>query len=155
MVPVDSRRIARVLRYSGTRYGRSPCRLQGCHLLWPAVPSGSTEGTGPTSHAPRPPRSFDRGFRLLPVRSPLLGESRLISFPAGTEMFHFPALALPGLCVQPGVPRGFPRGALSHSGIPGSKPVSGSPELIAAVHALHRLPSPRHPPCALRSLPAP
>jgi hypothetical protein len=30
-------------------------------------------------------------FRLFPVRSPLLGESRLISIPAGTEMFQFPA----------------------------------------------------------------
>ena len=33
-------------------------------------------------------------FRLVPFRSPLLGESRLISFPTGTEMFQFPALAL-------------------------------------------------------------
>ena len=32
-------------------------------------------------------------FRLFPFRSPLLGESRLISFPPGTEMFHFPGLA--------------------------------------------------------------
>ena len=31
---------------------------------------------------------------LLPVRSPLLRESQLISFPTGTEMFHFPAFAL-------------------------------------------------------------
>ncbi len=32
-------------------------------------------------------------FRLIPLRSPLLRESRLISFPSGTEMFHFPELA--------------------------------------------------------------
>ena len=32
-------------------------------------------------------------FRLFPVRSPLLRESLLISFPPGTEMFHFPGLA--------------------------------------------------------------
>ena len=32
-------------------------------------------------------------FGLIPVRSPLLWESRLISFPLGTEMFHFPRLA--------------------------------------------------------------
>ena len=32
-------------------------------------------------------------FRLFPVRSPLLWESRLISFPLGTEMFHFPRFA--------------------------------------------------------------
>jgi hypothetical protein len=32
-------------------------------------------------------------FGLFPVRSPLLGESRLISVPPGTEMFQFPGLA--------------------------------------------------------------
>ena len=30
---------------------------------------------------------------LFPVRSPLLRESQLISFPKGTEMFHFPSFA--------------------------------------------------------------
>jgi hypothetical protein len=30
-----------------------------------------------------------RRFRLIPVRSPLLGESRLLSLPRPTEMFHF------------------------------------------------------------------
>ena len=44
-------------------------------------------------------------------------------------------------------PAGFP-----HSDIPGSKPVCGSPRLIAAYHVLHRLLVPRHPPCALSSL---
>ncbi len=32
-------------------------------------------------------------FRLFPFRSPLLRESLLISFPGGTEMFHFPPFA--------------------------------------------------------------
>ena len=31
-------------------------------------------------------------FGLIPFRSPLLGESRLIYFPRGTEMFQFPRL---------------------------------------------------------------
>ncbi len=39
-------------------------------------------------------------FGLIPFRSPLLRESRLISFPRGTEMFHFPRLAPVRLCVQ-------------------------------------------------------
>ncbi len=39
-----------------------------------------------------------------------------------------------------------------HSGIPGSKPACGSPRLIAACHALHRSPVPRHPPHALSRL---
>ena len=33
-------------------------------------------------------------YGLIPVRSPLLWESQLISFPKGTEMFHFPSFAL-------------------------------------------------------------
>ena len=42
-------------------------------------------------------------FGLIPFRSPLLRESRLIYFPRGTEMFHFPRLPPPRLCVQRGV----------------------------------------------------
>ena len=38
------------------------------------------------------PRNLGR-FGLVRVRSPLLAESRLISFPTGTEMFQFPAFA--------------------------------------------------------------
>src|SRR5689334_802944 len=33
-------------------------------------------------------------FRLFRVRSPLLAESLLLSFPPGTEMVHFPGFAL-------------------------------------------------------------
>ena len=36
-------------------------------------------------------------FGLFPLRSPLLGESRLISVPGGTEMFQFPPFAAAGL----------------------------------------------------------
>jgi hypothetical protein len=39
-------------------------------------------------------------FSLFPFRSPLLRESRLLSLPAGTEMFHFPALPPAALCIQ-------------------------------------------------------
>ena len=43
--------------------------------------------------APQPrPYCYAR-FGLFPVRSPLLGESLLISLPGGTEMFHFPPFA--------------------------------------------------------------
>lgn len=41
--------------------------------------------------------------RLLRVRSPLLTESHLMSFPRGTEMFHFSRFALHSkLCNNPG-----------------------------------------------------
>ena len=75
-------------------------------------------------------------FGLLPVRSSLLRESRLISFPPGTEIFQFP-----GFAFTPYVFRceyssrsGFP-----HSDIPGSMLVASSPELFAGYHVLHRL----------------
>src|SRR5208282_4153052 len=84
-------------------------------------------------------------------RSPLLSQSRFLSFPPGTEMVHFPGFARTRLCIHRAVVRvhrtGFP-----HSEIPGSKPACGSPRLIVACHVLHRLLLPRHPPCALSSL---
>src|SRR5262249_13616438 len=79
------------------------------------------------------------------------GITDLFSLPPGTEMVHFPGLALRSLCIQLRVTSkklaGFP-----HSEISGSRDVCSSPELIAACHVLHRLHAPRHPPCALSSL---
>jgi len=40
---------------------------------------------------PRPDMS--ERFRLVRVRSPLLTESRFLSFPPGNEMFQFPGFA--------------------------------------------------------------
>ena len=48
----------------------------------------------------QPRLNVSNRFGLYPLRSPLLRVSRLISFPAGTEMFHFPALAPAHLCIQ-------------------------------------------------------
>jgi hypothetical protein len=87
-----------------------------------------------------------RTFGLLPVRSPLLGESRVFSLPPGTEMFQFPGFPPKGL--PPRVTRSS-RAGFPHSDIPGSMPARGSPGLIAAGHVLHRRSAPRHPPCAL------
>ena len=42
----------------------------------------------------QPPTDESVGFRLFRVRSPLLTESLLLSFPPGTEMFQFPGSAL-------------------------------------------------------------
>jgi hypothetical protein len=49
-----------------------------------------------------PAITHDR-FSLIRFRSPLLTESRLLSLPVGTEMFHFPTFPPPALCVQAGV----------------------------------------------------
>jgi hypothetical protein len=92
------------------------------------------------------------GFGLFPLRSPLLGESLLLSLPTGTKMVHFPAFASrPLLYSGTDIPIlvGI---SLEDSDIPGSQPVCGSPRLFAAYHVLLRLPSPRHPPYALSSL---
>ena len=83
-------------------------------------------------------------FGLVPVRSPLLRESRLISSPPGTEMVQFPGFAhcspaFPGL--------GFP---IRTS--PCQRSLASSTGLIAGSCVLHRLLVPRHPPCALNHL---
>ena len=71
-----------------SRTGLSPSTVGfSMHVpLAPGVPRhGPTTPQGRQRHTPR--------FGLFPGRSPLLGESLLFSFPAGTKMFQFPALA--------------------------------------------------------------
>ena len=84
-------------------------------------------------HRPHDPGWCPTRFRLVPVRSPLLRESRLISFPPGTEMFQFP-------------------GSLREFRV--RRSLGSSPGLFAAFHA-RILMTPRHPPRALRSLTTP
>jgi hypothetical protein len=43
----------------------------------------------------QPRRDESRRFGLVPVRSPLLRQSLLLSFPGGNEMFQFPPFATP------------------------------------------------------------
>jgi hypothetical protein len=129
-------------------------RLQGCHLLGPGFPTGSARGriVDSTACGPATPERVEAfRFRLFPVRSPLLGKSRLFSLPPGTEMVHFPGWALAPLSLQGAVSPVCGEG-LPHWEIPGSKPVCGSPGLIAADHVLPRLLMPRHPLSALSSL---
>ena len=68
-------------------------------------------------------------FSLFRFRSPLLTESRLLSLPVGTEMFHFPTFPLPALYIQAGVTRSARRPAgFPHSEILGSKCAYPLPE---------------------------
>ena len=160
MVFPDSHGISRVPWYLGTwsREGISFC-LPDCHRLWWVFPYPSAKtylcnsplnlhiqptkpcNTECTTHASL---TYIR-FRLFPFRSPLLGESLLISFPQGTEMFQFPRLSsityeFSDRCYK------FTCNRFADSGIHGSTPVGGSPRLFAACYALHRLLAPRHPP---------
>src|ERR1700761_6802208 len=109
--------------------------IRGYHPLWLSFPEHS--------------RFIGKITGLVRVRSPLLTESRLISFPLVTEMFQFTRFALTAyvfswqLSLRIGLP---------HSDISGSKSARNSPELIAACYVLHRLSVPRHPPNALAML---
>ncbi len=93
MVLPDSHRVSRALWYSGTGPRRCHFRLRGYHPLCRDFPDPSTSNSEWRMAAPQPRRYRYLRFRLFPVRSPLLGESRLISLPPGTEMFHFPGSA--------------------------------------------------------------
>ena len=87
-------------------------------------------------------------FRLFPVRSPLLGEYFLFL----QVLRCFSSLgALPQAYVFSKRMLRVRRNEFPHSEIPGSKPVHGSPRLIAVSHVLHRHLAPRHPPKALSS----
>jgi hypothetical protein len=56
---------------------------------------------GPTTPARQRRRAITpHRFRLIPVRSPLLRESRLLSLPHPTEMFQFRQFPPQALCVQ-------------------------------------------------------
>ena len=83
---------------------------------------------------------------LVRVRSPLLTESRLMSFPPVTEMFQFTGFASPTYEFSR---RSSLRMGLPHSEIHGSTGARPSPWLIAACYVLRRLSVPRHPPDAL------
>ena len=110
-------------------------RIQGYHLLWPTFPSRFANS-----------RAITR--RLLRFRSPLLSESRLMSFPRATEMFQFTRFASCSYEFTAGyLSVGFP---IRKS--PDQSLFASSPKLIAGYHVLRRLSSPRHPPHALSHL---
>ena len=79
--------------FSGSGTGLSPALARLSSLL----PLPTRESLMPVLQ----PRTDESArFGLFPLRSPLLRESRLISFPSGTEMFHFPELAPCRLCIH-------------------------------------------------------
>ena len=69
---------------------RKSFRIRGYHPLWPPFPERSAN-------------SRAKSRRLVPFRSPLLWESRLISVPLVTEMFQFSRFAPDDLCIQSSV----------------------------------------------------
>ena len=127
-------------------------RLRDCHPLRFRFPSDSARSQGP-KRGPTTPGPKPR-FGLVRFRSPLLTESRLISFPPGTEMFQFPGFASDGYAFTAGCVRSPARG-FPHSDTLGSRPGWRLPEAFAASRVLHRLRMPRRPPRTLHSLATP
>ena len=84
----------------GCQTGDSDVNVRDYHALWCAFPHISPNLLVPLCLVPRPQRSKPLWFRLVRFRSPLLPESLLFSLPSGTEMVHFPELALSVLCIQ-------------------------------------------------------
>ena len=116
-------------------------RLRACHALWIHFPEdsassqiGNSTVADPTT--PEAPKCY--GFGLFRFRSPLLSESRFLSFPSGTEMVHFPEFALTHLCIQWVVP-GFCPGGFPHSEI------SGYNACVRLTEAYRSLPRPSSP----------
>ena len=115
MVLADSHGISRAPCYLGTLqrvlrdfvYGAvTPCgtafqTVSTIPRICNSLPAPVNRLEGPTTPIWQRHRAITpHRFGLLPLRSPLLRESLLLSFPQGTEMFQFPWLPLLALCVQ-------------------------------------------------------
>ena len=152
MVPPASHKISRVSWYSGSRSTATDCTLRGSHPLWRRLPTSSSNlswfDIGPTT----PPTPKDRWFGLLPVRSPLLRESRLISSCRVSEMFQFTRFppSLP-MCSAGGLQTSLWRSCLIRNlGV--HRLHAAPPKRFAGLRVLLRSYAPRHPPRTLCSL---
>ena len=97
--------------------------IRGYHPLWPDFPFRSDKPTAKTC-------------RLFRFRSPLLSESRLMSFPRATEMFQFTRFASHDYVFIMRYPKrvGFP---IRKS--PDQSLFASSPKLIAGYHVLRHI----------------
>ena len=122
--------------------------VRGCHPVSPAFPdrsSHSHRSAGPRSLATTNGVSIDflsSGYLDVSVprvcsKTPMYSGLKYLSYP---------------IIDYPEGNNNRVSGGLPHSEISGSKPIPGSPELIAGYHVLHRLLLPRHPPNALIAL---
>ena len=92
----------------GTLYDR-PFKTVRLYLLVTPTARQNCQKSPTTPNTQLLPDITRTRFSLFRFRSPLLTESRLLSLPVGTEMFHFPTFPLPALYIQAGV-TGSPHG---------------------------------------------
>ena len=149
MVPPYSHGIPRVPRYSG--YHAPTLVFEYWTITIFGLPSHAVPLTSVVFKVVRTP-----GILLSPVWP--LPRSLATTSGISVDFFSSPYLdvsvqAVPhvNLWIQLTLPE-YCSGGFPHSEIHGSKPICGSPWLIAACHVLHRLSVPRHSPCALYSL---
>ena len=134
MVDPPSDRVPRAPPYSCSRFEDFGFCIRGCHALRRTFPDASAILVFLTLPG-----------GLLPFRSPLLRESRLISFPGLLRWFTSPSVAPPPYFIRVRG-AGIASGGLPHSDIRGSRDMCSSPRLFAACRVLHRPSAPGHPP---------
>ena len=97
----------RVFVYGGFTLCAGPSQvLRLTTMLSDSLSIRQNQLSGPTTpHTQRLPAITRMWFGLFRFRSPLLTESRLLSLPVGTEMFHFPTFPPHTLYIQMRVTR--------------------------------------------------
>ena len=99
MVLPDSHRISRVLWYSGTLQESIAFHIPGCHRLRLPIPWDSATQCLYNSYTEGPTTPLAR-FRLVPVRSPLLGESLFAFSSSGYLDVSVPQVGFLQLCIH-------------------------------------------------------
>ena len=113
MVLTDSHGISRAPSYLGSPFSQRqhfgygvrtlydrPFKAVRLYLLVTPAARQSSLKSPTTPNTQLLPDITRTRFSLFRFRSPLLTESRLLSLPVGTEMFHFPTFPPHALCVQ-------------------------------------------------------
>ena len=144
MVPAGSVGIPRGPTYSGTPREATHFRVRDCHPLWPNFPERSTNTSLCNSHGkgPTTPQRKTSAVWASPLS---LAATYGIDFSFSSSGYLDVSVHRVGhvhLCIQCTSIR---ESRDQHSFV-------NSPRLFADFHALHRLLTPRHPPCALNSL---
>ncbi len=116
-----------------------------CGRTFQNVPLASEVPFGAAPTTPTAQKHNAAGLGSAPVARRYWGYHVLFSLPPGTKMFQFPGFASTHNVWM----TVLQTAGLPHSDIGGSRAACASPPLFAACHVFHRLPEPRHPPCAL------
>jgi hypothetical protein len=147
--PPDSYGISRAPHYSGTPHadrsafayravtfcGRPFQEHSASHRFCNCVKVPPHLRVGPTTPARKRRWAITPcKFRLFPVRSPLLGESRLLSLPRLNEMFQFGRFPPQALCVQTWV-TGHDPGRVSPFGYLRIEALLAAPRSFSQPHA--------------------